>query len=306
MQLTTHISTSMNTQESPPNDKRSMPYGGAFAIQDSEIISYMKTINLVDSLWDDNVTSKFCNTYIDWIKATKNNTVLGLENFEHAVFSNGTTEAFMMFYIKNKNRRFRCFKGEFIFHQLAWRNDWNNWKYIEDCKLDKNDAVIISLPFSDTGNEHNQLEFILKTCNALGIPVLVDCAYFGMCSDIKINLNYKCITDVTFSLSKTFPVAHARIGMRLTKVDDDDLMFVHKKINYNNRIAAKLGIELMGKYSSDYVYNKYVTQQKDLCKKLDVLPSKCVIFGVDTNNLYSEYNRGGLTNRLGVYKKYEI
>lgn len=290
----------------PPSDKRNMPYGGAFAIQDSKVISFMKNLNLVNSLWDDDITNRFCESYINWINTTKNNTIHGLNNFKFSVFSNGTSESFMQFYIKNKNRRFRCFKGEFIFHQLAWRNNWTNWKYIEDAKLDKNDAVIISLPFSDTGNEHKFFKSVLQICNSLEIPVLLDCAYFGVCSGINFDFDYKCITDIVFSLSKTFPVAHSRIGMRLTKVDDDDSMFVYDKINYNNRIGAKLGLELVSNYSPDYIYNQYNLQQELLCKKLDIAPSYCVIFGIDNNNKYLEYNRGGNSNRLGLHKHYEV
>lgn len=290
----------------PPNDKRSLPYGGSFAIQDTEIIGHMKTINLIDSLWEETITKKFCETFKEWVSTTKNNSVNGLEDFKYTIFSNGTSQTFEMFYIKNKNRRFRCFKGEYIYHQLAWRNNWPDWKFIEDDTIQSNDAVVISLPFSNTGNKHEQMDWLLKTCSILGVPVLIDCAYFGTCSNINIDLSAPCITDVVFSLSKTFPVAHARIGMRLTKIDDDDLMCVYDKINYNNRIGATLGLKLIQKFSPDYVYNKYSIQQTEMCKKINVVPSNTVLFGLDYNNKYPEYNRSGSVNRLGFYKHYEV
>tara|TARA_B110000503_G_scaffold24454_1_gene38578 strand:+ start:4070 stop:4948 length:879 start_codon:yes stop_codon:yes gene_type:complete len=289
-----------------PNDKRAMPYGGAFAVQDPDVIAYIKKLNLTDSLWDDGVTQQFCSKYVNWISTTTNNTIKKLDTFNYSVFSNGTSQAFDMFYIKNKNRRFRCFKGEYIYHQLAWRNNWPNWKFIEDEKLNSNDAVVISLPFSNTGNVHENYELILHTCNALEIPVLIDCVYFGACANIEFDFTYKCITDIVFSLSKTFPVAHARIGMRLTRTDDDDLMFVYDKINYNNRLSAKMGLELIKNYSPDYTYNKYVLPQHALCNDLNITPSNTVLFGLDYNNVYPEYNRGGIINRLGLHRHYEI
>lgn len=289
-----------------PNDKRAMPYGGAFAVQDPDVIAYIKKLNLTDSLWDDTITHSFCTEYTKWISNTSNNTITNLDTFNHSVFSNGTSQAFDMFYIKNNNRRFRCFKGEYIYHQLAWRNNWPDWKFIEDEKLASNDAVVISLPFSNTGNVHDDYEFIMHTCSALGIPVLIDCVYFGACSNINFNFSHSCITDIVFSLSKSFPVAHARIGMRLTRFDDDDLMLVYDKINYNNRISAKLGLELIKKFSPDYTYNKYLPHQLELCRDLSVTPSNTVLFGLDYNNAYPEYNRGGTVNRLGLHKHYEI
>jgi hypothetical protein len=285
-----------------PNDKRAMPYGGAFAVQDPDVIAYIKKLNLTNSLWEDNITGNFCSAYKDWIITTNNNTISGLENFKYPVFSNGTSQSFDMFYMKNNNRRFRCFKGEYIYHQLAWRNNWPDWKFIEDEKLDRNDAVVISLPFSNTGNVHNDYEFIMHTCSALGIPVLIDCVYFGACANINFNFSHNCITDIVFSLSKSFPVAHARIGMRLTRSDDDDLMLVYDKINYNNRISAKLGLELIKRFSPDFTYNRYILQQQSLCSELNVTPSNTVLFGLDYNNAYPEYNRGGTVNRLGLHK----
>lgn len=290
---------------SAPNDKRVLPFGGSFAIQDPEVIELIKSIDYSECLWNENINKEFCEKYRHWINDSK--TIKGLDLFGYSVYSNGTSEAFEMFYIKNKNRRFRCFKGEYVYHKLAWRNDWPNWKFIEDEKLDRNDAVVISLPFSDTGNKHEKLDFVLANCSALGIPVLIDCAYFGTCRNIQIDLSSQCITDVVFSLSKTFPVAHARIGIRFSKNDDDDLMFVYDKINYNNRLGAHLGLNLINSFQSDFINNKYRHKQEICCELLNVIPSNTVTFGLDINQKFPEYNRGCNTNnRLGFYKLYTL
>lgn len=280
-----------------PNDKRAMPYGGSFAIMDLQTTGVLPNLHKVDP-------KTFCETYLAWIKSTTLNTITGIEHFPYATYSNGTTEAFDKFYIKNRNRRFRCFKGEYMYHQVTWRNNWPDWKFIEDAPLDSNDAVIISLPFSDTGNEHWQMRSVLVECTKLKIPVLVDCVYFGTCSNIDFNFNFDCITDITFSLSKAFPIAYARVGMRLTREDDDDSLLMMHKIGYTNQIGAGLGVLLMAEFSPDYIVNKYKKQQLELCTNLGIKPSNTVLFGVDENNRYPEYNRGGLTNRLSLHKHY--
>ena len=175
---------------------------------------------------------------------------------------------------------------------------------MEDSALDKNDAVVISLPFADTGDKHNEYHNLMRDCSALGIPVLVDCAYYGACRHINIDIAYSCITDVTFSLSKTFPVAYARIGIRYTKVDDDDTMFVYHKISYNNKIGALIGLEYFKNFTPDYIPNKYIDKQKDFCNTLGVKTSKTVLFGIDDSKKYNQYNRGGNTNRLSFHKQY--
>ena len=282
-----------------PNDKRSLPFGGSFAVMDPLILNSLPDLLQVDS-------ESFCKKYIEWIKSGTLNTITGLENFPYAVYSNGTTEAFDKFYMKNNRRRFRCFRGEYVYHQIAWRTSWPDWKFLEEEPLQQNDAVVISLPFSDTGNEHLQMQSVLQTCTDLKIPVLIDCVYFGVCSDINFDFNHKCITDITFSLSKAFPLAYARVGMRLTKVDNDDPLLMLHKIEYTNRIGASLGVKLMENYSPDYIVNKYKQTQLKLCDTLGITPSNTVLFGIDTSNKYPEYNRGSNTNRLGLHKHFNV
>lgn len=280
-------------------DKRDMKFGHSAAVHDDDVIDHITqfkpdtyAIMQVDS-------DQYIKTFMNWIKSTKNHKLSGLDNYKHAVYSNGTTESFEKFYWNNKTRRFRCYKGEYLYHKLAWRG--RNWAYIEDAELNKNDAVVISLPFADTGCKHKDMDFLLHNCSAMGIPVLLDACYFGISNDIDYNFNYKCITDITFSLSKVFPVAHARIGLRLTKEDTDDLLFVYHKHSYYNKLGAALGIHLMEKFGPDYIFNKYREKQLAFCKSLDVCPSNTVIFGIG-NDKWQAYNRGTSTNRLGFQK----
>jgi hypothetical protein len=286
-----------------PNDKRSMDFGSAFAIQDPLTVGILRKSYSFTDLNSNSIIDEYLYAYDCWIKSTTINTITGLEEFKYQCYSNGTTESFDKFYMKNARRRFRCYKGEYMYHRLAWRDKFD-WEFIEDAPLHKNDAVIISLPFADTGDKHINYHDLMRKCSEMSIPVLVDCAYFGACKNINIDVAYPCITDITFSLSKTFPVAYARIGMRYTREDNDDTLFVYHKINYNNKIGALLGLEYFDNFSPDYIPQKYIDKQHDFCKILGVDPSKTVLFGIDKNKKYNQYNRGGPTNRLSFHKQY--
>jgi len=285
-----------------PNDKRSLPYGSAFAINDEETVDLLNRPLDLSCLFDDSILQIYLNSYDSWIKSTQHNSVKGLDKFKFRCYSQGTTESFDKFYQRNHHKRFRCFLGEYMYHRLAWR-DVYNWKWLEDDKLHENDAVIISLPFADTGDKHRDYDRVLKQCEFLKIPVLIDCAYFGICHDIEFDLDYECITDVTFSLSKSFPVAYARIGIRYTRDDTDDTMFVYHKINYNNKLGAAIGLRFMEKFSPDYISSKYKDQQLEFCKTLGVEPSKTVFFGLGDER-WKDYNRGGFSNRLSFHKQF--
>lgn len=284
-------------------DHRDKLLGGAFAIKDSAfenaLISY--TANNSDTFLSRYTTDEFCEQYLAWIESTSLSRFVGLEDFKYSVFSAGTTETFDKFYMKHHSRRFRCFKGEYMYHQLAWRNSWPNWKYIEDYPLDKNDAVVISFPFADTGNEHESYKWLMETCTELKIPVLIDCAYFGISSNLIYDFSYPCITDIAFSVSKYFPIAHARVGMRLTRINDDDPMFVYQYRSYNNKYGAKLGSYFLQQFSPDYITVNYKHKQVEFADILKVTPSNTVLFAIGDSR-WQEYNRGGLTNRLSFHK----
>lgn len=286
-----------------PYDKRHLPFGNSSAILDEQVLAHINEfkLDILSVLNDTSLSEKFCREYVNWIKTSKLNSFLGLEEFQYACYANGTTEAFDRFYAKNSNRRFRCFRGEYMYHQLSWRNNYPNWSFIEDDKIDSNDAVVISLPFSDTGNKHINHNLILKECSKLKVPVLIDCAYLGICENIIFDLNHDCITDVVFSLSKAFPLAHARIGLRLTKEDNDDPLFVVNKSGYVNRLGPALGLHLISKFSPDYIPLNYKEKQKLMCKHLKVDISNTVLFGIGTDG-WEQYNRGNNTNRLSFHK----
>ena len=286
-----------------PNDNRAMNFGSAFAIEDVNTTKVLEEPLDLQCLKDDKIIDSFLCKYDLWIKSSTLNKFIGLDNYKHRCYSLGTSEAFDKFYMKNAKRRFRCFKGDYMYHKLSWRDKFE-WDWLDDKPLSKTDAVVISLPFADTGDKHINYEQLLEQCCELNVPVLVDCAYFGICRDINFNLDYDCITDITFSLSKTFPVAYARIGMRCTKIDDDDSMFVYSKVNYNNKIGALLGIKYFERFTPDYITEKYVDKQLNFCNTIGVNPSKTVLFGIDYKHKFDEYNRGGDSNRLSFHKQY--
>lgn len=191
-----------------------------------------------------------------------------------------------------------------MYHAAAWRNYFPDWCFVDQEPITSNDAVVISLPFSDTGDIHPDTLSVLDICDRLGVPVLVDSAFFGLCHGINFDYDRECITDITFSLSKTFPVSHIRIGMRLTRVDDDDSLLVHHKSCYVNRLGAGLGLELMSKWNADYNYDRWNLQQKIFCEQLGVQPSKTVIFGLGGSD-WTQYNRGNDSNRLCFAKWFD-
>lgn len=284
---------------------RGLPYGSVSYIIDPEQEHLVRNItqDCVQALWQPDVHRQFMATYRSWIASTQLNSIQGLEGFAAAAYSNGTTEAFDKFYLKHKNRRLRVFKGEYMYHLAVSEQYFSGTCYIEDEPLLAYDAVIVSWPFADTGGTHPGLARILPICESLGIPVMIDASYFGVCGGIDFDFTSPAIEAVVFSLSKTFPVPHLRTGMRLTRTDDDDALIIYNNTNYVNRLGAAIGLRLLQQSGPDDLFQRYRDLQVSFCQQTGVEPSDCVFFGIDQQGRYPEYNRGGPTNRL-CWSKY--
>tara|TARA_A100001201_G_C4093027_1_gene202784 strand:+ start:977 stop:1933 length:957 start_codon:yes stop_codon:yes gene_type:complete len=285
-------------------DNKQKPFGGAYSVYDEETV--WARDNLIkeypSSFWSDEyIKQNYFETYKDWMGSTNN--LYKLEDFTEACFTQGTTEAFYQFYIRYRNRRLRLFKGEYFFHQMMSRLYFkDNFAWLDEEDIDENDVVLISCPFSDTGDTHILHDLILNQCEKKNVPVMLDLAYINLTVNHSVDLSLNCIKYVVTSLSKVFPVELHRIGLRLQREEDkfEDQLYVINEPGYNylNVQSMFVGLKLMKLFPADYIYNKYQEKQKDACKEYNLSKSPCVYFGLDLDNNYKEYNRGNETNRL--------
>ena len=270
---------------------RNKPYGGAWSIHDKESLVYLQ--NIVPQKGH---RKKFLMDYKEWIM--QDNDFSGLDKFNHVDFSAGATETFGLFYNQHMDKRLRLFKAEYFYHWLMARNHFKGAVEIGSEPLAQGDVVVISCPFSNTGNMVENFYDILEQCEDLKIPVMLDLAYINISKIKELNLNYKCIHTITTSLSKVFPVENIRIGIRFTRDFYDDWLVAYNQNDYVNLYSVNVGQKCIDRFDNDWLYTKYRSKQIETCEKLHVSPSDCVIFGLAKKGQYDEYNRGGDHNRL--------
>ena len=282
-------------------------YGSGIAIPDLEVVEFWKESlkDLTDVILTDHYSfpnngKLFTDKFDEYIKASKLNNLKGLDAYEHRSFVHGTSQTFDSFWMRHNNKRFRCFKGEFFYHQANWKKFYK-WCYLEDDNIQINDAVVISLPFSDYGKEHPRMREILEECERWEVPVLIDCAYYLIGRGIEFNFTeYDCIEDITFSLSKGFHLANRlRAGTRYSKKYYDDNIHIYNEWKQYSHLSAHLGTELLSYFPPDYTVNKWRDKQLEFCKKVNLKPSDCVIFAFGGDE-YKELNRGTEVNRLCI------
>ena len=275
---------------------------GAKPIPNSDIKKDIISWNTLTSIYDDTILQKFKDKFVSWIANSKYNRLEGLEAYKDISYVHGTIQSFDHFYLIQKKKRFRFFKGEFFYHKCSFQHDWN-WAYIEDDEIKRGDAVILSVPFSDSGKQHPLLtQDFLNYCDENSIPVMLDFAYYPMAKNIDVNLNHNCIQLITFSLSKAFyGMEHLRVGIRMVNdfrhVDDGIGAFNEQQMI--NRVGAAIGYELMSKYSVDYNWDTFGEKYSNVCKEMNLEETDCVMFGIGGDE-YNYLNRGSDKNRVCI------
>ena len=280
-------------------------------IKDKELIDFASTVNINKYLRDPHIVKNFEQYFPYWLKTCPRFRFQGIDDFKYACFSQGSQEYFLNFYLKYRDRRFRVFKGEYWWHMECWKNLGINWAYIDEADLDINDVVIMSCPFARIGDVHPQHKELIEKCEILGIPVLLDFIYLpnSTFDSIEIDLRSSCIESISFSFSKTFPIANARVALRMTRRKVHDPMQISNDENVANRLATGIGFEFMRKYDVDYMVQKYHAEQIHWCKVLGLKPTKVVHFAegkpytdvgrMNQKRFFSEFNDQANRYNLG-------
>ena len=285
-----------------PNLKHK-PYGGAYSVWDERLCEYRD--ESVKSFRFPADITRFKHHYFElykhWMLSTHPK-ITGLNQFHTPCYTNGTSDSFAHFYIKyHQSKRLRLRRGEYFFHQWIYKTHYaNRFAWLEDEPLAKGDVVMISVPFANTGNCPSDLDQILCRCDELKIPVMLDFAYLNLTTEITVDLAHPCIEYIVTSLSKVFPIENWRIGIRWQRSKAEDPLTIINEDGYEylNIQSMSLGVSMMTEFEADWTYEQYRWLQIQKCKNLGLTPSDSVYFGLDYNNLYPEYSRGGTTNRL--------
>ncbi|MDC3304992.1 hypothetical protein OAV13_00570 [bacterium] len=284
-----------------PNNKNKI-FGGAYSIQDPITCNYKNVLlkNYRESDIDFETTKL---DYFDQFKyfLGQPHNLIGLDLYTHSCFTQGTTESFLHFYLRYRDKRLRLAKGEYFFHQMTKNMYYqSNFAWLDEEELASGDVLVLSVPFADSCELYPKLDEILYICDVKRIPVMLDLAYINLAIDFTVDLTHPCIEYVVSSLSKVFPLENHRVGIRLQKNFFEDPLYVINEQDYNyiNMCSVYLGLKMMQQFEPTYIYKKYLDSQFDMCKKLGLKKSSCVYFGIDENNVYPEYSRGADTNRL--------
>lgn len=239
------------------------------------------------------VYDEYVEKFEKWILSSKNNSFQGLKNFKYIDVTVGTTQTFDEAYLRYSNRQLRTFSAEYKYHS---RNV--NVKVLDTetdyIPLEKDDWVIVSLPFSGIGNKHKFFDTLLLDAEIKNVPIIIDCAWFGTCYNVNFNFDSSNIVAVTFSLSKGIGMGNMRTGIRYSNYTDG---YIRQQNNFKHLVFSNMQIGLwqMEKFNPDFITNKYLSYYKKMCLDYGFDETNCmhVAFYQDkllgVRNLVKEY-----------------
>jgi len=279
-----------NNKFEPVRSRYRSIFSSGNSIKDSEVIDYTQSLNLAQHLLNPWIVKQFEEKFPSWIAAGTRYNLQNFDQFKYVGFSAGTQESFINFYLFNKNKRFRVFRGDYWWHMDIWSKIGAEWAYIEDDDLRANDVCICSYPFALTGDKHKDLDWLIAQCNQQGIDLLLDFIYLPNSNGaVDIDLSADCIRQITFSFSKTFPVQCAKIAVRMCKEKPQDPMQMSNDENICNRLSAGLALDIINQFPVDYNVTKYLDKQTYWCNRLGLKQTKVVHFGL--GNDYTNFGR---------------
>lgn len=227
----------------------------------------------------------------DWIHASRHNTVQGLECLPYSSFIPGTTDAFGEFIARYPNRRVRSSRSDFILTKILAKSWSRDFVYLEEEPLQSNDLLIISLPYSGNGSAypHN----VLAIADQLGVPVMIDGAYFGNSQGVQYDLNYECIQDFALSLSKCLAPDQLRLGIRFTRTQvDDGATAGMLGADIFDRFGCYMSMQLMQKFSHNTVVETIKPISDRVCQELGLVTTNTMTLALGPESMREQFLRG--------------
>lgn len=266
---------------------------GHTPLQIPEIINYADRILseiTLDKL--EKVTNqKHDQAWREWLKNSDHNKINGLETMKHSAFIPGTTDAFGEFMSRYPTRRVRASRSDFILTRILAKNWTRTFLELEEEELKENDLLIISHPFSGNGGVYP--ENVLDHADRLGVPVMLDAAYFGNSQGVTYDLNRECIKDFAVSLSKCLAPNQLRLGIRFTrdKVDDGVTAGLLGADIYD-RLGCHIAIELMRRYSHNDVVKLVKPISDSICFEHNLQATNTMTLAIGPEKMREQFERG--------------
>lgn len=215
----------------------------------------------------DQIYINFKEEITTWIKASKLNSLIGLDSFDRVDIINGCTQFIDNVYMQSK---VQVLKGDYKYHHRL-----GNWDRTVG-GLSPKIPLIIAMPFPSTGAVHNQMTDILDEARDKGIDVHVDGAWLTCCRGINFDVSHPAIKSIGISLSKGLGLGWNRIGLRWTRQTTADSVTIMNDFYMNNRALVLIGLHFLRNLDPDYLWKTHSDRYYKVCKDFNLVPTNSI------------------------------
>lgn len=245
-------------------------------------IKDQKMIDLRESWYANPQSQKNYKEFIpratEWFQSTKNNDLHGWSALPHADVTMGCTHYLESIVQKYNWSGFQILKNEYAYYTLMGKHG------VDPEDLEPHKPLIITVPHWTFCDVRPEWDEVLKICEQRKIDIHIDMAWIITARDIKIDLSHPCIKSMGLSLSK-LSLQWSRVGLRFSRQKSmDSITIFNDYYKDTNTVMTSIGNFWMDNFERDYLWNTYGNQHHDLCRTLDVAPTKIIHVAKNKND----------------------
>jgi hypothetical protein len=248
-----------------------------FPLQDSFLTA------LKEKWYNDPQTPIEHNEFLDkastWFKSTKINDLQGWSKFPKVDVIMGCTH-FIESLVSKYKWNVQILPREYAYYSTMGKHPTAPGKLKEGMPL------IVSLPNYFHG-DRTEWQEVLKECEQKDIDIHIDCAWITAAKGFKFDFDHPNIKSFAMSMSK-YNFTWNRVGLRWSRQRTMDSCTLYNAQRKYHELTTACGAFMMDNLDRDYGWQKYTTQIKKICDKLDLRPTMFFYVVKDKDdNLYS-------------------
>lgn len=206
----------------------------------------------------------------EWFKSTKLNDIQGWNEFSCVDVIMGCTHFIESFVLKYGWDGMQVLPGDYSYYGLMGKFG------TEAGNLEPHKPLIVSLPNWKYADLRPDWESVLRECETKDIDIHIDFAWITTARDIQIDLNHPNIKSFAMSMSK-YALQWNRVGLRWARQRTMDSVSIFNQYygDVNSGITS-CGAFMIDNIPRDYGWNTYKDLHYQVCKDLNLIPTKMV------------------------------
>lgn len=206
----------------------------------------------------------------EWFRSTTLNDIQGWAEFPCVDVIMGCTHYIESFILKYGWDGMQILPEEYSYYGLMGK--YGN----EVGSLEPGKPLIVSLPNWKYADLRPEWENILLECEEKDIDIHIDFAWITTARDIQIDLNHPNIKSFAMSMSK-YALQWNRVGLRWAKQRTmDSISMFNQYYGDVNSALTSCGAFMINNIPRDYGWDTYGDLHYQICKDLDLRPTKLV------------------------------